>query len=151
MIIAIIAIVAYTGFASKSSPLPSVGATNFSLKITNTSNGIAFVGVGTSGKKSVPVGQTSPTLHVTQGNAITIHIISEVHGEKYGFVIPELDVHSKQLGFFEADTVTFVAEKKGEFTYTSTGHPEIKGLLVVIIFIKSSIAKSYIMKLNVFV
>lgn len=131
VIIAIIAIVAYTGFASRSSPLPAVGATNFSLKITNTSKGVAFVSVGTTGKKSIPTGQTSPTLHVTQGNAVTIHIISEIHGENYDFIIPELNVHSKQLGFFEADTITFVADKRGEFIYTSTEHPEIKGLLVV--------------------
>jgi plastocyanin len=35
------------------------------------------------------------------------------------------------LGFFEADSVTFVADRAGEFTYTSSLHPEMKGLLVV--------------------
>lgn len=51
--------------------------------------------------------------------------------KNYDFVIPDLNVHSKMLGFFEADSVTFVADRAGEFTYTSSLHPEMKGLLVV--------------------
>ncbi|MEM2760872.1 MAG: hypothetical protein QXU32_12800 [Nitrososphaerales archaeon] len=130
-IIAIIAAVAYTGFASRTSVLPVANAKNFSLKVTNSANGIAFVSVGSGGKKTIPVGHTSPTLDVIEGDTVTIHVINEIHGQKYDFVIPELNVHSKQLGYFEADTLTFVADKKGTFTYTSTNHPEMKGLLIV--------------------
>lgn len=130
-LIALIGAVAYFGFASRTSVLPIAGAKNFSLKISNTSKGIAFVSVGTSGKKSLAIGHNSPTIDVIKGDSVSIHIINEVHGEKYDFVIPDLNVHSKMLGYFEADTVTFVADKQGEFVYTSTTHPEMKGLLVV--------------------
>jgi hypothetical protein len=128
---AIVAAVAYTGFAARTSVLPAVNAKNFSLKITNTSNGTAFVSVGSQGKKSIPRGHTSPMLDVIEGDTVSIHLINEIHGEKYDFVIPELNIHSKQLGYFEADTITFIADRKGEFTYTSTSHPDMKGLFVV--------------------
>jgi plastocyanin len=130
-LVAIIATVAYTGFASRTSIFPAANAKNFSLKIANTAQGVAFVSVGTSGKKSIATGHTSPTLDVIKGDTVTIHVINELHGEKYDFVIPDLNIHSKELGFFEADTITFVADKKGEFTYTSSNHPEMKGLFVV--------------------
>ncbi len=131
-VIAIVAAVAYTGFASKTSVVPNIGGKNFSLKITKTSNGIAFVDVGRQGKKTIATGHASPTLDVNKGDTVTIHVINELHGEKLDFVIPELNVHSKQLGFFEADTITFTVDKKGEFTYTSTTHPEAKGLIKVL-------------------
>lgn len=123
--------VAYFGFAARTSVLPVAGTKNFSLKINITPQGMAFVSVGTQGKKSLAIGHNSPTFDVVKGDAVTIHVINEVHGEKIDFVIPDLNVRSKMLGYFEADTITFVADKQGEFVYTSTTHPEMKGLLVV--------------------
>lgn len=130
-VIAVIGVVVYFGFASKTSVLPTAGVKNFSLKISETSNGIAFVSVGTQGRKSLAVGHNSPTFDVNKGDTVTIHIISEIKGEKYDFVIPDLNVHSKAVGYFEADSITFVADKTGELTYTSTGHPDMKGQIVV--------------------
>jgi len=130
-IIALIGVVAYFGFATRTSVLPAANAKNFSFTIKKTSSGPAFIGVGTSGKKTIPTGHNSPTLEVNKGDTVTIHIINDDTGEKHDFVIPELNVHSKVMSYFEADTVTFVADREGEFTYTSTTHPEMKGLLVV--------------------
>lgn len=130
-IIAIVGSISYFGFAARTSVLPVVGAKNFSLKISNTSQGVAFVSVGNVGKKSMAVGHNSPMIEVVKGDTVTVHLISEIHRDKYDFVIPDLNVHSKIMGFFEADTVTFVADRTGEFTYTSSLHPEMKGLLVV--------------------
>lgn len=130
-VIAVIGVVVYFGFASKTSVLPTGGGKNFSLKVSETSNGIAFVSVGTQGRKSLAAGHNSPTFDVNKGDTVTIHIISEIHGDKYDFIIPELNVHSKAVGYFEADTISFVADKTGELTYTSTGHPDMKGQIVV--------------------
>ena len=130
-IIALIGIVAYFGFATRTSILPTANAKNFSFTIKKTSSGPTFVGVGPGGKKTIATGHNSPTLVVNKGDAVTIHIINEDTGEKHDFVIPELNVHSKVMNYFEADTVTFVADREGEFTYTSTTHPEMKGLIVV--------------------
>ena len=130
-IIALIGVVAYFGFATKTSVLLSAGAKNFSFTIKQTSNGPAFISVGTSGKKSIATGHNSPTLEVSKGDTVTIHVINEDTAEKHDFAIPDLNVHSKMLGYFEADTMTFIADKAGTFTYTSTTHPEMKGQLVV--------------------
>lgn len=130
-IIVLIGAVAYFGFATRTSILPAANAKNFSFTIKKTSSGPAFIGVGASGKKTIPTGHNSPTLEVNRGDTVTIHIINEDTGEKHDFVILELNVHSKVMNYFEADTVTFVADREGEFTYTSTTHPEMKGLLVV--------------------
>lgn len=131
-VIAIIGSVSYFGFASRTSILPVAGAKNFSMKISNTAQGVAFVGIGNVGKKSLAAGHNSPTIDVVKGDTVTVHLISEIHGEKYDFVIPDLNVHSKPIGYFEADTVTFVVDRVGEFVYTSSLHPEMKGMLVVI-------------------
>jgi plastocyanin len=130
-LVAMIGAVAYFGFASRTSVVPSAGGKNFSLKISDTSKGIAFVSVGTQGRKTLATGHNSPTFDVNVGDTVTFHIINEVHGGEFDLIIPDLNVHSKPIGYFEADTVTFVVEKRGEFIYTSTGHPEMKGLLVV--------------------
>ncbi len=107
------------------------GAKNFSFTITNTGSGLAFISVGTSGKKTIATGYNSPTLEVNMGDTVTIHIENLDSTEKHDFAISDLNVHSKMLGYFEADSVTFKADNAGQFTYTSTSHPETKGLLVV--------------------
>ncbi len=125
VIAAIIGTVGYLGIAN-------ISAKNFYLKIGSTSHGIGFVEAGKSGKTiGFGSGRSDPILYVNKGDTVTIHIINEAHGEKYDLVIPELNVHSKPLGYFETDTVTFVAYKEGEFTFSSTSHPEVKGTLVV--------------------
>jgi len=131
-VVALVGSISYFGFASRTSVLPVASAKNFSMKISNTAQGVAFVGIGNVGKKSLASSHNSPTIDVVKGDTVTIHLISEIHGEKYDFVIPDLNVHSKPIGYFEADTVTFVANRVGEFVYTSSLHPEMKGMLIVI-------------------
>jgi len=111
--------------------IPNIGAKNFSFEIKNSANGLQFISVGSSGKKSIATGHNSPTLEVNMGDTIAIHIENLDSAEKHDFVIPDLNVHSKMLNYREADTITFVADKKGEFTYTSSTHPEVKGQIVV--------------------
>ncbi len=130
-LVALASSIAYFGFATRTSVLSALTGKTFSLNISNTPNGIAFVSVSSAGKKSIQAGHNSPTLNVIKGDTVTIRILNEVHDKKYDFVIPDLNVHSKQLGYLEEDTITFVADKQGEFVYTSTDHPEMKGLLVV--------------------
>ncbi len=112
--------------------LPSPGDKNFSFEIKNSANGLEFLSVGSSGKKSLTTGHNSPTLEVIKGDTVEIHIINlDSTTEKHDFIIPDIGVHSKVMGYFQADTVRFVADKSGQFTYTSTTHPEAKGILVV--------------------
>ncbi len=126
----IAALVAYAVIMGVSG-IQSAGAKNFSFEIKNSSTGPQFISVGSSGKKSIATGHNSPTLEVNMGDTVAIHVENLDSTENHDFVIPDLNVHSKALGYFQADTVTFVADKKGEFTYTSSTHPEMKGQIVV--------------------
>jgi plastocyanin len=42
-------------------------------------------------------------------------------------------VHTKDLGYFQTQTVTFIADKEGTFQYYCTIHPEMKGNIVVVV------------------
>jgi plastocyanin len=44
----------------------------------------------------------------------------------------EFNVHTRDLGYFETQTVTFLADKKGTFEYYCTIHPEMKGIIKVV-------------------
>jgi plastocyanin len=51
---------------------------------------------------------------------------------KHNFNIDQFNVHTKDLGYFQTQTVTFVADKEGTFQYYCTIHPEMKGNIVVL-------------------
>jgi plastocyanin len=64
---------------------------------------------------------------------VSVHLINEddqAH-EKHNINIDEFGVHTKDLGYFEGETVTFVADKAGTFEYYCSIHPEMKGTMTV--------------------
>ena len=74
-----------------------------------------------------------PTISLNQGNIVPIHLInedSETHS-KHNINIDEFDVHSKDLGYFQSQTVTFTANKTGTFDYYCSIHPEMTGKIIV--------------------
>ena len=88
------------------------------------------------GKQIVQNGMSSPTLTIPSGNLITFHIINEIKNsptEKsvHNFNIDEFNVHSKDLAYFDSESITFLADKSGQFTYHCTIHPEMKGLIII--------------------
>jgi len=83
-------------------------------------------GVRTSGGGSNIV---NPTYAFNKGELESIHVINEdykTHSE-HNFNIDELNVHTRDLGYFQSQTVTFVADETGTFHYYCTIHPEMKG------------------------
>jgi hypothetical protein len=50
---------------------------------------------------------------------------------KHNFNIDELNVHSKDLGYYDSQIITFVADKPGTYQYYCTIHPEMKGNITV--------------------
>jgi hypothetical protein len=88
------------------------------------------------GKQTPRPGITSPTLTITEGNLVSLHIINEIKNTPdqkslHNFNIDEFNVHSKDLGYFESQSINFLADKSGEYTYYCTLHPEMKGLLII--------------------
>lgn len=88
------------------------------------------------GKQAPRPGMTSPTLDITKGNLVSLHIINEIKNTPdkksiHNFNIDEFNVHSKDLGYFESQSINFLADKSGEYAYHCTLHPEMKGLLII--------------------
>ena len=112
---------------------------NILIKTGKTTDGhYAFAMQSSRGGKQVPRpgGMTSPTLSVSKGNLVSIHVINEILNtseEKsvHNFNIDEFNVHSKDLQYFDSQSITFLADKSGDFIYHCTLHPEMKGVLSV--------------------
>jgi len=111
---------------------------NILIKTGKTADGHYAFGLQSSrgGKQLAKTGMTSPTLTVSKGNLVSFHIINEILNtpeEKslHNFNIDEFNVHSKDLGYFESQSITFLADKSGDFIYHCTLHPEMKGVLSV--------------------
>lgn len=88
----------------------------------------------TSGKKSGGgSGHVDPSIHLNKGELESIHFINEDQStnSKHNVNIDEFNVHSRDLGYFESQTITFIADKTGSFSYYCSIHPEMKGTLVV--------------------
>ncbi len=76
---------------------------------------------------------TNPTYTFNKGGVESVHMINEDYEthSKHNFNIDQFNVHTKDLGYFQTQTVTFVADKEGTFRYYCTIHPEMKGNVVV--------------------
>jgi len=112
--------------------------TNIYLKaIKSPDRGYVFASQSVKGGKGVPLtGARSPTFVVNEGNLVSLHLISEDLNTKdeaslHNINIDEFNVHSKNLHYFESQTITFLADKQGEFHYYCTIHPEMGGTLEV--------------------
>jgi heme/copper-type cytochrome/quinol oxidase subunit 2 len=77
---------------------------------------------------------TNPTYTFNKGSVESIHMINEDYQthSKHNFNIDQFNVHTKDLGYFQTQTVTFIADKEGTFQYYCTIHPEMKGNIVVL-------------------
>jgi len=112
--------------------------TNIYLKaIKSPDRGYVFASQSVKGGKGVPLtGTRSPTFVANKGNLVSLHLISEDLNTKdepslHNINIDEFNVHSKNLHYFESQTITFLADKQGEFHYYCTIHPEMGGTLEV--------------------
>jgi hypothetical protein len=77
---------------------------------------------------------TNPTYTFNKGGVESIHMINEDYEthSKHNFNIDQFNVHTKDLGYFQTQSVTFIADKEGTFQYYCTIHPEMKGNVVVV-------------------
>lgn len=75
----------------------------------------------------------NPTITLNQGKTYSIHLInedSEKHS-KHNLNIDEFGIHTKDLGYFQTQTVTFTTNKAGTFNYYCSIHPEMTGKITV--------------------
>jgi hypothetical protein len=67
----------------------------------------------------------NPTISLYQDNTVPIYLInedSETHS-KHHINIDDFDAHTKDLGYFQSQTITFTANKTGTFDYYCSIHP----------------------------
>ena len=71
-------------------------------------------------------------LIVNKGRVETIHLINEdTTHSKHNLNLDEFNVHTRDLGYFESQSLTFIADKTGTFKVYCTIHPEMTGTIVV--------------------
>lgn len=106
---------------------PVFGApANHYIKAISSKNGPIFVTTSTKGaKKSI-----EPTITVRVGEIVSLHIINEDR-EKHNLNLYEFNVHTNDIGYFGTQTITFVANKAGQFYFHCTLHPEMTGSITI--------------------
>lgn len=85
----------------------------------------------TSGKKSLGSFHVTPELHVRKDQLASIHFINEDTTSKHNLNVDEFNIHTRDLGYFETQTTTFIADKAGTFRYYCTIHSNMQGNLIV--------------------
>jgi hypothetical protein len=75
-----------------------------------------------------------PNYVFTAGSLQSFHVINEDYEthSKHNFNIDQFNVHTRDLGYFESQTISFLANKKGTFEYYCTIHPEMKGTIEIV-------------------
>ena len=110
--------------------------TNVSLKAVKSSAG-SYHYQHTKGGKTPPISEgLSPKIIVTEGNLVQIHLINEEKNQQgnpsmHNLNIDEFNVHTKDLSYFQTDSVTFLADKAGSFEYYCSIHPDMRGTIII--------------------
>lgn len=110
--------------------------TNISLKAVKSSQGNYHYQATKGGKKLPDAEGASPSIIISKNNLVQIHLINEEINQpdnisKHNLNIDEFNVHTKELGYFQTDSVTFLADKTGTFDYYCSLHPDMKGTITV--------------------
>jgi plastocyanin len=114
------------------SPVFAAPTNTFMKASYSPQSGYVFTSQSTSSaRRSVGIGYNSPAITLRQGELESIHIINEDTSSNHNFNIDAFKVHSKNLGYFQSQSITFIANKVGTFTYYCTIHPEMKGTVIV--------------------
>lgn len=111
-------------------------SSNVFLKAVSSSQGNYHYQYAKGGKSSGSAEGASPLISVSQGNLIQFHLINEDRNQlnnlsKHNLNIDEFNVHTKDLGYFQSESITFVADKLGTFDYYCSIHPNMKGSITV--------------------
>ncbi len=75
----------------------------------------------------------SPTIFLKYGELVSVHLINEDAATRslHNLNIDAFNVHTRNLGYFESQSITFIANKIGTFIYYCSIHPQMRGLIMV--------------------
>ena len=145
MIAVLAAVISGVGVFSYKSMIPVNGSTpvfgvpnNHFIKATHsTSSGYHWLSVSSGSVKGMRSGGGSsmmnPQYDFNKGELETIHVINEDYTthSTHNFNIDEFNVHTKDLGYYESQSMMFIADKTSTFQYYCSIHPEMKGEITV--------------------
>ena len=83
--------------------------------------------------KSLSGGAPDASIHVAKRTLVSLHFINDDKDTQapMDLNIDQFKVHTNKLNYFQAQTINFVADKSGTYSYYSNLHPEMKGTLTV--------------------
>ena len=134
------------GIAGYKSMIPTNGTTpvlaipnnHFVKAKYSAGSGYAWVSISSGASKGLRgsgggAGIKNPQYVFNRGGLQSLHVINEDYEthSKHNFNIDELNIHSKDLGYSESQTITFVADKPGIFHYYCNIHPEMRGDITI--------------------
>lgn len=138
------AAIAATGYFGWSALIPANGTApvlavpnNHSIKALYSNSGYHYVSLSSGSVKGMRTngggGIIDPTYVFAKGDLQALHVINEDYQTHslHNLNIDEFNVHTKNLGFFESQTITFIPDKVGTFEYYCSIHPEMKGEITV--------------------
>ena len=144
IIAAIVSAVSIAGYksmipANGNSPILGIPVNHFIKAKYSARSGYAWVSMSSASAKglrgsSTGAGSTTnPSYVFAKGGLQTMHMINEDYEthSKHNFNIDEFNVHSKDLAYTESQTITFVADKPGNFHYYCDIHPEMEGDITI--------------------
>jgi Cupredoxin-like domain len=121
------------------SPIFTIPGNSFVKAVHPPGKGYSFMHQSSGSSKGLrnldPGNRTSDQnvlLTVNKGSLETIHLINEdTTHSKHNLNLDEFNVHTRDLGYFESQSVTFIADKAGTFKAYCSIHPEMTGTIVV--------------------
>jgi hypothetical protein len=120
-----------------SSPVFGFPANHFIKATHSNRSGYVYVSMSSGSVKGLRTsgggGIVNPAYTFNKGELESIHFINEDYDthSQHNFNIDEFNVHTRDLGYYESQTVTFVADKPGTYQYYCTIHPEMKGDITI--------------------
>ncbi len=141
IIAAVTGIIGYVGYSSMipvNGTVPVFGMpANHFIKATHSSgSGYHWLSMSSGkvkGMRSAGGNIMNPEYIFNKGELESFHVVNEDYTTKsqHNFNIDELNIHTRDLGFYESQTVTFVADKTGTFEYYCTIHPGMEGKVTI--------------------
>lgn len=143
VIAAILSIFSYLGYqslipANGNSPVLGFPSNHFIKAKYSPGSGYIWVSVSSGSVKGMRNsgggGNTiNPSYVFTRGQLQSIHVINEDNESHstHNFNIDEFNVHTRDLGYFESQSITFLADQIGTYHYYCSIHPEMKGDVII--------------------
>ena len=123
---------------NSSTPVFGIPNNHFFKATYSPSSGYVWVSVASGSVKGLRGsggggGVTNPPYIFHKGELDSIRVINEDYEthSAHNFNVDELNIHTKDLNYFDTQTITFVADKPGTFHYYCTIHPEMKGDITI--------------------